>query len=284
MRLGGFPATLWRLGALILMVAGLTGCAQVGAFITTPNMMTTDQELQFGPKVAQQVESSVQLVNDPAILDYVRKVGQRVWQNSPQSAIQARFYVIKDDSINAFAIPGGNIYVHTGLLSSADDEAELAAVLAHECGHVIRRHSAQAVSRQLTIQQGFGWADQLLGGNANDPNAARTIASLLGQVGGTGAMFKFSRDDEQEADAIAVNTLYRADYDPNAMTRFFKKLITKYGDRGAFVTWFSSHPPTRERIANVQTVIQSLPPRKLEAPVTELRRAQGRMKTLHLVK
>ena len=279
-----YPKYFFHLWALMLLALAGMGCATMGNYLGKAFIMTPEQETQFGPKVAQQVEKDIKLVDDPEVLNYVRSVGQRVWKNSPPSSIPARFYVVKDDSINAFAIPGGNIYVHTGLITAADDEAELASVIAHEAGHVIRRHGAQAVSRATSINMGVEAVQSILVG-PNSPQSTQLIISLLGQGAGQGAMFKYSRQDEQEADTIAVNTLYRANYDPKAMVRFFSKLMNKTTDPGKFAALFSSHPPTRERIANVNAALNSLPPKSLPSDsVTGLRRVQGQLKALGMAK
>jgi predicted Zn-dependent protease len=232
----------WRLGLLFITIAGGTGCAGL--------MMTPDQEIQFGDQVARKIADDNKLVSDPVIVNYIRHVGQRVWENSPPSPIQAHFFVIQDDNINAFAIPGGNIYINTGLINAADDEAELAFVMAHEAGHVICRHCARHLSEKHLHK------------------IQRMLTVNL----------TFSREDENQADEIAVNTLYRAGYDPMALRRFFAKLSEKSTERNLVAKLFASHPPTQERIAHVESMARALPPRRYERPITGLRRAQYRLK------
>lgn len=279
-----FRASIRRLALLMLLpLAALsaTSCSVVDSFSHSLTLMTPEQEVRFGAHVSRQVEQRVPLVHDPAIVNYVREVGGRVALISPHSDVPIRFFVVQDDSINAFAIPGGNIYVNTGLIKAADDESELASVIAHEIGHVVRRHSARQISQTefvKSVQQALK-----MGGNA--PQAAQLVSAMLGQ----GVMFNYSQKDENEADTIAVRTLYNAGYDPQGLKRLFTKLVQTYGDNAPSMRLLdltalaSSHPNTRERIIRVDTIARSLPPRKYPPVTQDLRRIQGRMKELKLI-
>lgn len=278
-------AACWRLGLASLLMVAATGCSVFKIIPEALFMMTPDQEVRFGAQVAQEVEKRVQLVNDVTVLDYVRDVGNRVVRASPHSDIPIRFFVVKDDSINAFAIPGGNVYVNTGLLHAADDEAELASVMAHEVGHVVRRHGA----RQVSHTEGPTVVLQVITGD----NAVRS-AELMNSILSKGVMFNLSSQDEFEADSMSVRTLYNAGYDPQALDRLLNKLVQTYGERGPTLKIMeqfsryvpvstSSHPPTVERINRVESLARSLPPRAYPDTATELRRAQGRLKMLKLI-
>lgn len=277
-------ACLRRLALLTLLplvALAATSCSVVDSLSRSMALMTPEQEVRFGAQVARQVEQRIPLVHDPAIVNYVREVGGRVALISPHSDVPIRFFVVQDDSINAFAIPGGNIYVNTGLIRAADDESELASVIAHEIGHVVRRHSARQISHTEfvnTVQQVIK-----MGGNA--PQAAQLVSSMVGK----GVLFNFSREDENEADTIAVRTLYNAGYDPQGLKRLFTKLVQTYGDNGPSMRLLdlaalaSSHPNTRERIIRVDAIARSLPPRKYPPVTQDLRRIQGRLKELKLI-
>lgn len=274
--------TTWlRLGVLLLMVAGATGCSGISWVSSKFLMMSPSQEIRFGSKVAEEVEKREQLVSDPQVVDYVREVGQRVLRNSPPSEIPIHFYVVKDDTINAFAIPGGNIYVNTGLLKAVDDEAELASVMAHEAGHAARRHSARQISNNVPVE---------MINNIILPENSPQLIKVIDNLFAKGVMFNFSRTDEFEADAIAVHTLYQAGYDPQAMDHLFNKLVQTYGDKGPtlsilekFSNYASTHPSTRERMARVESVSRRFPAREYPSLTTELRRVQGRLKQLNLI-
>jgi beta-barrel assembly-enhancing protease len=259
---------------MLAIAAFLSGC-EVFDQVLTAGTMSTQDELEFGKKVQVEIEKDLKFVNDPIVVNYIRRVGQIVVANAPyQSEIPARFFVVNDKEINAFAIPGGNIYVHTGLINAADDEAELASVLAHEYGHVVHRHGAQNVSRAMTA----GMVQQLLLGQ--DAGAA---SQVLSGVVAQGVLTNYSRQAELDADAIAVPTLYHAGYDPNGMISFFETLTERYGSGGGsrVTSLFASHPPTTERIASVKADIAALPPKSsLLRPINDLRKVQLRLREL----
>lgn len=260
----------------IMGIAWLAMGCQVFDSVLTASTMSPAEEMEFGKKVQVEVEKDITFVNDPIIVNYIRKIGQIVVANSPiQSELPARFFVIKNKEINAFAIPGGNIYVHTGLIDAADDEAELASVLAHEYGHVVHRHGAQNVSRAMTA----GMLQQLVLGQ-DSGEVTKAVGGLISQ----GVLTNYSRQAELEADAIAVPTLYHAGYDPNGMISFFQTLTERYGDSGGgVVSLFASHPPTTERINHVREDIANLPPKEpLLRPINDLRKVQVRLRELGL--
>lgn len=264
--------------ALLLMTAGLpalSGCSAFNAVSQSLFLMTPEQELEFGKQVATEIEKDVTFVNDPEVNQYVKGLCQRVWAKSPRSDIPANFYVIEDPAINAFAIPGGNIYIQTGLINAADDEAELSAVIAHEIGHVVHRHGAQSVSRQTSA----GMIQQILIGEGS-AQSAEMVAGLVSQ----GVMFKYSRMDELEADAAAVGTLHRCGYDPLAMSTFFEKLTERYGENNSrLALFFSTHPPNSERISRVHEMSDELAAREkvdYDRPITDLRKVQARLDQL----
>jgi predicted Zn-dependent protease len=274
--MNSLPAIARRRFATILCCAAMTlalnGCAGFASFSEAMFMMSPDQELELGNQVAEQIESEMAPVTDPEINRYMIDLGQRLWANSPQGPLAPRFFVVKQEELNAFAIPGGNVYIHTGLIDAADDEAELASVVAHELGHVIMRHGARHVSHSM----GLDLVQQVvLGSDAGQ--ASQIVGSIIEQ----GIITNYSRQDESEADRIAVQTLHKAGYDPAALSTFFAKLRDKYGDSpGGVSSLFASHPPTAERMANVQAMVRQLPPRQYTRPVTELRKTQGRLKKL----
>lgn len=263
-------ATLW---SLALALTGLfSGCAVVGGMADSMFLMSVDDESQMAAKMRPELEKELTLVKDPELNAYVTRVGNKVWANSPQSPFTPTFQIVKDDEINAFAVLGGFMYVNTGMIAAADDEAELAAVMAHEAGHAIGRHGARNVSRQ----QGLGVVQQIVLGSD-----AGQIASIATSVLASGALSNYSRDFERESDRIAVDTLWRAGYDPMAMSTFFAKLQAKYGSSGGgLASFFASHPATQDRMDAVAAQVKLLPPKPYNRPVDELRAAQARLKQL----
>jgi len=272
-------ALLIRVALLpIFVAAGMTinSCEVFDQIVTPAFMMSPAEEIKLGQQFAVEIEKEYKPLNDQEIVNYIRRVGQIVTANSPEKGvIPANFYVVANPEINAFAIPGGNIYVHTGLINSADDEAELASVIAHEFGHVVYRHGARHVSRSM----GLSAIQQVLLG-PDSAAAGQMVTGILAQ----GIMTNYSREDERQADSIAVPTLYAAGYDPAGMTTFFQKLIANHGDRSGPMSYFSSHPATSERISNVNMQIGALPPKQTVRPITDLRRAQVRLDQLGLGK
>lgn len=263
-------ARLARLALLMTMVFSISGCAVLGSISDTLFMMSPQDEIEFGAKARAQIEPKLVMEKNPAVNAYVSGLGNRLWANTPRGDVPPRFHVVKDKELNAFAIPGGDVYVHTGTIQSADDEAELAGVIAHELGHVARRHSASQISRQ----QGVDVVATILLGQ----DAAAATQLLSGMIS-SGVMFNYSREDEREADAIAVGTLTRMGYDPLAMRDFFVKIKTKYGDTsGRVTTLFASHPPTAERIANVENLAAQLSTGAKNRPTQELSRIKAALK------
>ncbi len=258
---------------LAMLMGGTTGCAVLGEVLST-GQMSVEEEAEFGKQVQAQVEKDLTFVNDPIVVNYIRKIGKIVVANSPQpSDFPASFYVIKNAEINAFAIPGGNIYVHTGLIDAADDEAELASVLAHEFGHVVYRHGAENMTRAMNASM---LQQLVLGQDAGE------ISKLLGGILAQGVLTDYSREAELQADSIAVPTLYHAGYDPGGMISFFETLTERYGDGGGGpASFFASHPPTGERITRVKADIAALPPKEpLLRPINDLRKIQSRLREL----
>ena len=269
-----------RRGIVLAVLSGVLGfsggCELIDSTLTPMFMVSPDEEVKLGLKVAPEIEKDLVLVDDPQLLSYLRDIGAKVQGYSPITAqVPVNFYLVQNDEINAFAIPGGNIYVHTGLIYAAEDEAELASVIAHEYGHVVYRHSAQHLSRANMA----GLAQSVLLGE-DGAQSAKIIADLVA----TGALQNYSRKDESEADDLAVQTLYRAGWDPHAMSSFFDKLRVRYGDSGGVATWFSSHPATSARIVRVNAAIDTLPPKNgLHRPVNQLRKMQARLISLGLI-
>ena len=155
--------------------------------------------------------------------------------------------------VNAFALPGGYLYVNLGLIRAAENESELAGVMGHEIGHIVGRHGA----KQLTKQLGLAAVAQLVLGK--DPNQ---LEKIVGGIVATGTLMKYSRDAEREADAYAVQETYDAGIAPEGMATFFEKLLKLQKEGSSQIEQiFSTHPPTNERIANVRSQIASLPPK-----------------------
>lgn len=219
------------------------------------NWYSLEREIAMGKEYAQMIESSVKLINDPQITEYVNRVGQNLVRNS-DAKVPFTIKVVDDDSINAFALPGGFFYVNSGLILAADEEAELAGVMAHEIAHVAARHG----TRQMTRGQwaNFGTLPLIfLGGGVG--YAARAAASLAVPA----TFMKFSRGFETEADYLGLQYMYKTGYDPQAFIAFFEKVQAQEKKKpGSMAKVFSSHPQTPDRIEHSQKEINTILPPK----------------------
>ena len=214
-----------------------------------------EKEIRIGKEYAQQLEQSMRMVQDPVINEYVNRIGQNLVRNS-DAKVPFTIKVVDDDSVNAFALPGGFFYVNSGLILAADEEAELAGVMAHEIAHVAARHATRGATRAelanlLSIPLIF------VGGGIG--YAAREAVG----IGLPMTFLKFSRGFEAEADYLGLQYMYKAGYDPNAFVNFFEKLQAQEKKKpGTLAKAFSTHPQTPDRIQKSQQEIATiLPPR-----------------------
>jgi beta-barrel assembly-enhancing protease len=202
------------------------------------------QEVDLGKQINQElVGSQVRLYRDPEVNHYVEQVGRRLAANSDRPDLPYTFQIVQDDAINAFATLGGYVYVHTGLLKTADNEAELASVLAHEIGHIGGKHVVKQM-QQKALESGLLTAAGL------DRNSAVQIGVQLARD------LPRSRKNEFEADQRGLRTLTRTGYAQSAMVSFMQKLLKKGGSTPTFL---SSHPGTSDRITALKSAINSQP-------------------------
>ena len=200
-----------------------------------------EKEIAIGRTLAMQVEQQAKLVEDPVLTEYVNRVGQNLVLHS-DAKIPFTIKVIDSDEVNAFALPGGFFFVNKGLILAADNEAELAGVMAHEIAHVAARHAMENQGKGTLINYG-AIAGIIFGGPILSPilqNGGGILAGL--------ASLKFTRGAEEEADRLATQYLYAAGYDPTAMASMFEKLASRNKKKpGAVKQLFSSHPPSVDR-------------------------------------
>jgi len=221
----------------------LTSCEYVSPLIQDANIISVTDEVQAGKQMQAEIAKSMTIVTDPALNNAVKTIGNRLVSVLPNKDFDYQFYVVGDNSPNAFTIPGGSIYVHTGLMQFVSDEHELAGVLAHEIGHAYERHPAKSMTRQIGLSQ----LANRVGANSN------VIKQMALKVAGTGALNYYGRSDETESDRIGFELLRRAGYRQDGLTRFLQKL-TKLQTGQQTPTFLSSHPPTPERIAALEAL------------------------------
>ena len=220
------------------------------------NFYSPERELELGERLAQEMEHSVRLLRDPVVVDYVAEVAERIARNS-DTQMPVRVRIVDSDEVGAFALPGGFLYVYTGLLLEAQTEAELASVLAHEVAHISARHA----TRQMTKVQMWNLASiplVLLGGPT--VYAIRNGAALAVPL----TFLKFSRNAESEADRLGLQYHAASGYDPVAFITFFERIKRMEGGRGGGIARvFSTHPMTRDRIVAAERMMdEQLPPRE----------------------
>ncbi len=225
------------------------------------NWYSLDKEIQIGKEYASQVDQSSRMVQDPVVNEYVNRIGQNLVRNS-DARVPFTIKVIDSDEVNAFALPGGFFYVNTGLVLAADEEAELAGVMAHEIAHVAARHA----TRQATRGQLLNLASIPLifvgGGLGYGIRMAAGLGLPL-------TFLTFSRGFEAEADCLGIQYLYASGYDPQAFVQFFEKLQAREKKKpGTLAKAFSTHPQTPDRIAKSQEEIAKVLPAKDQYVVT----------------
>jgi predicted Zn-dependent protease len=227
------------------------------------NLFSLEREISLGKSLAQEVERSSKMIDDPVVTEYVNRVGQNLVRNS-DARVPFTIKVIDSDEVNAFALPGGFFYVYTGLILRAQEESELAGVMAHEIAHVAARHGTKNATKGEIMQL------------ASIPAMIFIPYSLAGYAMYQGlnlaiplTFLKFSRDAEREADFLGLQYMYKAGYDPNSYVTFFERLQADDKRRpGTIPKVFSTHPPTPDRIENTQKEIARILPAKQEYLVT----------------
>jgi len=249
---------LYRLRAVLLvslLTLGVVSCPVNPAtgerqFI----LVSRNQEIEMGQQGAEQVRQQIGLYQNQALQDYVSRIGQELAAKSENPNLPWSFQVVDDPVVNAFALPGGFIFVTRGILGYFNSEAEMAAVLGHEIGHVTGRHSAEQISRAQIAQLGLGV------GSIFVPEVAQ-FSDVIGAS--LGLMFlKFGRDDERQADQLGLRYMSSADYDPNEMVDVFVMLgrVSEAAGGSSLPNWLSTHPAPEDRRDRIQEAIGQLPP------------------------
>jgi len=223
--------------------------------------LSPQQELRLGESVMREIRRDPQYLDDPEIAEYLNGLGGRLVAATPGARQDFEFFAIRDATINAFALPGGFIGVHTGLIVASDSESEVASVLGHEIAHVTQRHIARqiGIQKQMQIPMMIAMAAALLLGRSRPDLASG--ASTAVQAGAVQSQLAYSREFEREADRLGFQALNGSGMDVRAMAEFFEKMqrYTRLQDSGAVPTYLRSHPVTTERISEAQARAQGLP-------------------------
>lgn len=237
------------------------GNRNVGCGRGLGNWYTVEGQVARGRVYAQQIESQVKLINDPVITEYVNRVGQNIVRNS-DAQVPFTIKVIDSDVVNAMALPGGFFYVNSGLILAADEEAEMAGVMAHEIAHVAACHYGREMTRANLLQMMSIPLIFMGGGIGYAAYEGSGLAIPL-------TFLKFSREFEAQADYLGIQYMYRAGYDPSAFVSFFEKIQAMEKKKpGTLSKAFDTHPQTPDRIEKSQEEIRKILPAKAEYIVT----------------
>src|SRR5437763_632718 len=218
------------------------------------NLFSPQDDVQIGQQSAAQAEQQLPIVNDAQTNAYINRLGERLAANAGGPQFQYRFRVVNSSDINAFALPGGFVYVNRGVIDQARTEGELAGVLAHEISHVALRHGTHQASKAYLAQAGISIPGRLLGGRVGE-NAGQII-NAVGGIGLNAVFLKYSRDLETQADIRGAQIMAASGYDPGDLVAFFQTL--ERVDPSKKTNWMSDHPAPPDRIARIQREQQML--------------------------
>ena len=224
-------------------------CALFAAPVAAITLISVNDEIEIGRKANADLRKQTPELTDRDVRDYVRSIGARLVKNAPGPRYPYSFAVANYRELNAFALPGGPVWINRGVLQAATNESQVAGVLAHEIAHIAQRHAANQMTKGIFANLGLGMLGALLG-NSGGAAAAQTVAGA-----GTNLWFlKFSRDDEAEADRVGLRILRRAGWDGRGMIELFESLKREQGrDPAAVEVFFSSHPAPQDRLNALRT-------------------------------
>ena len=232
--------------ALLALAVAAGACASSGVNAGDFNLISLEEEWQLGQQLERDLQGKLRLVTDRNAVRYVNQVGKQLVNQTEMRNLPWEFHIVADPAVNAFNIPGGHVYVNTGLLEAADNVAEFTGVLSHEIAHGVARHGTE----QLTRAYGLNIVAGVVLGQ-NPP----VYQQILAQIAGGGTLARFSRGAENEADRLGVGYMARGGYDPLGMATMFEELLERRRSRPSAVErFFSSHPLTEERIRNVRSL------------------------------
>lgn len=254
-------------GSLAFGVWLLLASAAAGAI----TLVTVAQEIEFGKRANRQLRTEIREFRDPSTVAYVRGIGRRLARSAAGPEYPYSFAIADYRELNAFALPGGPVWLHRGVLHATASESQLAAVVAHEIAHIAQRHAASRLTSATFANMGLGLLGAMLG-NIGGATTARGAASLMA----SGIFLEFSRDDEQEADRVGLAMMMRAGWDGRGMAELFEILRRQQAsDPSSVETFFSSHPPPSDRIARLRSVTATAARGRRDSP--QFRSIKGRL-------
>jgi len=233
-----------RILAGALLAVTVTGCG-----------VSTQQEMALGAQYSQQINAQLPIIQDPEVNRYINVLGDSIAGLTSRGDLDWHFFVVNSAEVNAFAVPGGYIYVNRGLIERAKNLSELAGVLGHEIGHVVKRHTIKQMQQQQGAQVGVTLGCVLL-------NVCGTEIAQAGiNIAGSAIFAKFSRDDETQADEVGIDNVVRAGISPKGIPEMFQILLDeRQSNPGAVELWFGTHPTEESRISDPQSIINRIDP------------------------
>jgi beta-barrel assembly-enhancing protease len=267
------PSAITGLRRLVLPIAVALTAASAGC------VASTQQELKLGADYAAQIDQQLPIVRDPESVRYINVLGDSIARVSDSRGLQWQFSIVDQPEINAFAVPGGYIYVNRGLIERAKTMSELAGVLGHEIAHVTQRHSMQQMAKNQQASYGA------LGLCVAFPSFCNSgLGNAAIQYGGGAVFAKFSRNDETDADRFGVTYVTRAGIDPRGMPSMFRTLLAeRKANPSALEAWFASHPMEEDRVAVTEREIGKIDPiilKTLTRDTPAFQRFKARLATL----
>jgi Zn-dependent protease with chaperone function len=263
-----------RVAVVWLMTALLTAAPVIAQTRIKPgfNLFSVEQDIEIGRQSAAEAERQLPILDSPRAVAYLNAIGKRLAAAAPGADYPYQFKIVNASDINAFALPGGFMYVNRGLIEAAKSEGQLAGVMAHEMGHVALRHGTNQTSKAYLGQMGLGVLSGLFG---RDSDTTGKVVQTVGGFGLNTLFLKFSRTDEEQADVVGAQTMARAGYDPQDMVDFFEMLrAQQQRDPGKVARFFSSHPPPADRAARIRNEMKHLAIRPT-APIGGFRQARA---------
>ena len=217
--------------------------------------VSTQQEMALGAQYSQQINAQLPIIQDPEVNRYINVLGDSIAGLTSRGDLDWHFFVVNSAEVNAFAVPGGYIYVNRGLIERAKNLSELAGVLGHEIGHVVKRHTIKQMQQQQGAQVGLTLGCVLLNVCGSE------IAQAGINIAGSAVFAKFSRDDETQADEVGIDNVVRAGISPKGIPEMFQILLDeRQSNPGAVELWFGTHPTEESRISDTQAIINRIDP------------------------
>lgn len=236
------------LPVLAVFLFALPGCALLG--IGGANLISIEEEWEMGRQLEAELAEELTLSDDPAVNEYVSRIGELLVSQTEMADLDWRFHVVEESDVNAFNVPGGLVYVNTGLISEAGNAAEFVSVIGHELGHGVERHGTERLSRQYELSV---LAAVVLG---QDPGV---LQQIVAQIVSAGAIAQFSQEQEFEADEVGLDLMVDGGFHPRGMVALLERLLElREREPGTVEQLFATHPAVPERIERVEADIEAL--------------------------